>query len=375
MKSFKQFIREEFPIEDLTKESGLTSRGEMEKIRGLVIHHSGGRGDHIGLINTAKSRSSQGEPYWAQYGMRRNGTVFEYGPGKAHHVKNSTGRRAPLGLGNHNMHGIEIIANNDDDITPEQHAAIRHFAVRHQKQHGYDSATGFYGHSEMNPGHRNNEGEGIAADLRKNYAAHAKSYEERYLNKSSTQPATQSGSQIARPAGSNAHRLEPQPTKPTEKKPETVTAATPPFVDDKSTKSPEVKQQTTGNVRTPPFVDDKPTEPKLVEPPTVVRTGTTKETQPAPASKPLGSSPGANADRQPETQPAPAQPAAPAATPPTTLKTFRQKAADSTDSDSGGYSGRSSGSDSYSGRSSGSDGSGGDDWRNRAFAGTGSNRG
>ena len=194
-------------------------------------------------------------------------------------------------------------------------------------------------------------------------------------NRLSKSKESQTGSQIARPAGSNTHSLEPQPTKPTEKKPETVTAATPPFVDDKSTKSPEVKQQTTGNVRTPPFVDDKPTEPKLVEPPTVVRTGTTKETQPAPASKPLGSSPGANADRQPETQPAPAQPAAPAATPPTTLKTFRQKAADSTDSDSGGYSGRSSGSDSYSGRSSGSDGSGGDDWRNRAFAGTGSNRG
>jgi hypothetical protein len=191
MKTFRQFIKEEFPVQDLTQQSGLTSRGEMSGVKGLVIHHSGGRGDAGGLINTAHARSRQGQPYWAQYGMNRDGSVFQYGPGKTNHVKNSFGKDVPVGLGNHNMHGIEIIAKDDNDITPEQHAAIKHFAAWHQGKHGYDAKTGLYGHSELNPGHRHNEGAGIANDLRSNFDTHSKNYKAKYIDKSSTETPTQ----------------------------------------------------------------------------------------------------------------------------------------------------------------------------------------
>jgi len=56
------------------------------------------------------------------------------------------------GKGNHNMEGVEIIANDDKDVLPvQQEAAARLVAARSQKW-GWDPKTGVFGHGELNPG-------------------------------------------------------------------------------------------------------------------------------------------------------------------------------------------------------------------------------
>lgn len=164
-----------FNVIDVTGQSKLPSRGDMKSVKGLVIHHSAGRGDINGLIATAHQRG-----YWAQYGMNRDGTVFRYAPGKAWHTRNSYGDKSPPGVGNDNMEGIEVIAKNEDDITPEQRESLKRFAVHHQRQYNYDPKTGFYGHSELNPGHRHNEGESSARDFRNNWDTYSKYYDDYY---------------------------------------------------------------------------------------------------------------------------------------------------------------------------------------------------
>lgn len=156
-------------------------KNEGHLASGLIIHHTGGRGNVNSVLSTFRQRG-----YPAQYVMERDGTVYRTLP------QGSIGRQimnsdsfGVKGYSNQNTEGIEIIANDDNDITPAQQAAIKDFAIWHQRQNKYDPSR-IRGHSEVNPGHRENEGQIAANELRENWALESKKFDEKYKTKIET---------------------------------------------------------------------------------------------------------------------------------------------------------------------------------------------
>jgi Phage tail lysozyme/N-acetylmuramoyl-L-alanine amidase len=118
--------------------------GPVGNLSGFIFHHTGGRGTPQGVVNTLNQRG-----LGVQYVMDRDGTIYRTLPAGARgaHMQNS-----PDGsLSNANTEGMEIIANDDRDITPQQVAAARDFATGYAQQH---PGIQFYGHGYVNPGHK-----------------------------------------------------------------------------------------------------------------------------------------------------------------------------------------------------------------------------
>lgn len=120
--------------------------GQLQDVKGFVIHHTAGRGDVAGVINTFKQRG-----YPAQYVIDRDGKIYQTLPDGA---RGQQIRTSPDGqFSNANTIGVEVIAKNDSDVTPAQvEAAKRLFGVVSQK-YGL-TADQVYGHGELNPGHK-----------------------------------------------------------------------------------------------------------------------------------------------------------------------------------------------------------------------------
>lgn len=123
----------------------------------FIVHHTGGRGDPANVVADWKAhRPGVG----SQYIMGRDGvihdTLNEYGYGGTGHIHPSfsgdnSGIPGAGGLKNANVVGMEIVANNDRDMTPAQIASLKQFAERNYPD------TPFYGHSEVSS-NRDNEG-------------------------------------------------------------------------------------------------------------------------------------------------------------------------------------------------------------------------
>jgi hypothetical protein len=151
--------------EDISDKAGFGYRfGKLDKVNGLVLHHTGDRHDKEGInsYDTHKQGidDAYASGYGAQYRLARNGNLVRIAPEGAvmQHMRNGSGQFGQ-GRGNRNMEGIEIVAKNDDDITPAQQRTLDRFVDWHAKKYGYDRANGIFGHSEVNPGHRTDEGE------------------------------------------------------------------------------------------------------------------------------------------------------------------------------------------------------------------------
>lgn len=124
----------------------------MDKVEGFVVHHTGGRGTVDGVVNTLKERGLS-----VQYVIDREGKIWQIMPDgtKASHTKPGAefaGSKAPW-LANGNSLGVEIIANDDSDVTPAQVEAARKLISGAGKKYGFGPDKVF-GHGEVNPGHK-----------------------------------------------------------------------------------------------------------------------------------------------------------------------------------------------------------------------------
>jgi hypothetical protein len=123
----------------------------------FVVHHTGGRGDPASVVNDWRTnRPGVG----TQYIMDREGNVHdvakEFGYSGRSHFLHST---IP-GVSNKSAVGMEIVANDDRDITSTQRVNAIRFI-----QENYP-ATPVYGHSEVSPSDRTDEGVAIANTVR-----------------------------------------------------------------------------------------------------------------------------------------------------------------------------------------------------------------
>jgi hypothetical protein len=117
----------------------------------LIIHHTSGRGDAASVVEDwRKNRPGVG----AQYVMDRDGVIHdveaEFGYTGHGHFLHSV---VP-GVSNQTAVGIEVIAKDDADMTPAQLASLQRFAG----PGGPYANTPVYGHSQVSPDDRENEG-------------------------------------------------------------------------------------------------------------------------------------------------------------------------------------------------------------------------
>lgn len=134
----------------------LNSKGELSERKGFIIHHTGGRGDVGGVINTLNQRGLS-----VQYVIDREGKIHQLMPtgSRASHMRKGQGVGA--GLSNSNTEGVEIIAKDDSDVLPVQVEAAKRLA----QQLGY-APNQVYGHGEVNPHKQKTEGATVISAIR-----------------------------------------------------------------------------------------------------------------------------------------------------------------------------------------------------------------
>lgn len=117
----------------------------------LIIHHTSGRGD---AANVADGWRTERPGVGSQYIMDRDGTIHDT---KAEFGYNGTGHflhSVIPGVSNQTAVGIEVVAKDDADMTDAQLESLKRFAG----PGGPYANTRVYGHSQVSPGDRDNEG-------------------------------------------------------------------------------------------------------------------------------------------------------------------------------------------------------------------------
>lgn len=116
----------------------------------FIVHHTSGRGTVDGVLQTLKERG-----LGVEYVMDRDAKIYATGGPGSQNIMAGWGPKG-AGLNNQNVVGMEIIANDDKDVTDAQKATFAKFiAARYP-------ATPLFGHGEVNPGHKEAD-EGISA--------------------------------------------------------------------------------------------------------------------------------------------------------------------------------------------------------------------
>ncbi len=144
-------------IRDLSPNSPFNF-GKLNKAEGLVIHHTGGRGTPEGVMETFRQRGLA-----SQYIMDRDGAVYRSLPDgtMGRHIRPSQINN----LTNSNSVGIEVIANDDKDLTDAQKAALPQFSTYATSKYGIPAANVF-GHGEINSHKQATEGASAIAEWR-----------------------------------------------------------------------------------------------------------------------------------------------------------------------------------------------------------------
>jgi len=115
--------------------------GAIGAPRAFIIHHTAGRGTPQGVIDTLNQRG-----LGVQYIMDRDGKIYQVGgPGES---QMRPGSGVGAGLSNANTVGMEVIAKDDSDVTPQQVAAAKEFVNKTYP------GIAVYGHGQVNPGHK-----------------------------------------------------------------------------------------------------------------------------------------------------------------------------------------------------------------------------
>jgi hypothetical protein len=123
----------------------------------FIIHHTAGRGNCEGVMNTLNNRG-----LGVQWIVDREGNLCQSLPfnSAAYHILPSS-----LGPSNQNSQGVEVSGKNDEDILPVQAVTV----LKLVKKLGIQPSQ-IYGHGEVNPGHKAaTEGKTIKDFILKNY--------------------------------------------------------------------------------------------------------------------------------------------------------------------------------------------------------------
>ena len=131
--------------------------GKM-KANSLVVHHTAGRGTVEGVIQTFKDRN-----FPAHFVVDRKGKIHQILglDQRGQHTKNSSIND----ISNKNSWGVEVIARDDKDITPEQVDATMRLSKYLNETQGMPMDR-IFGHGEINTHKRATEGKTIVTALR-----------------------------------------------------------------------------------------------------------------------------------------------------------------------------------------------------------------
>jgi hypothetical protein len=164
--NLQQNTANNFPIFDLSKSKNSlgTQFGKLEGdglSKGLVIHHTGGRGTVGSIMRIFKERG-----YPAQFVLDREGMIYRTLPEgfQGQHLK--SGQGIGTGFNNKNIEGIEIIAKDSNDFTKKQLETLQKFIQWHSQKNLYDPTKTVFGHGEINPHKNPTEGLTIATETR-----------------------------------------------------------------------------------------------------------------------------------------------------------------------------------------------------------------
>ena len=130
---------------------------------GMIIHHTGGGNNIDDLVNTFQQNHLN-----SQFAIGKDGTIYQLLPDGTvgHHIQSGWGPQGQ-GRSNYNMEGVEIIADNDQDVNDAQKQAAANLVAARSQMWGWDPKTNVFGHGEVNPGHKlPDEGLTIANGIR-----------------------------------------------------------------------------------------------------------------------------------------------------------------------------------------------------------------
>jgi hypothetical protein len=141
---------------DISKQAALGNFGQMDAVKGMIVHHTGGGRTVEDVLKTFRQRGVA-----SNFVIDPAGKVFQVLPEGAAgaHIMRGWGPKG-AGLNNRNMEGVEIIAADDKHVNAVEKAAALGLIASRAARFGYDPLTDVFGHGEVNPGHRQ-ESEGM----------------------------------------------------------------------------------------------------------------------------------------------------------------------------------------------------------------------
>lgn len=151
-------------IIDMSEDAGFGYKfGKIPKVSGLVIHHTGGRGNVDSVLQTFRERN-----FPAQFIVDRDGKIYRALPdgARGQHIKDGQG--VGEGLSNANTLGIEVIARDNNDWTDAERNALAPFVKGLGEKYGFDPLKSMFGHGEINSHKLADEGLSFVDWYRKN---------------------------------------------------------------------------------------------------------------------------------------------------------------------------------------------------------------
>lgn len=131
---------------DLSGLSTYARQGEHIDPAAFIVHHTGGGGTPEGVISTLNQRG-----LGVQFVMDRDGKIYRALPDGSRGAHIMEGDVNGLHLSNSNTIGMEVIAKDDSDVTPEEvQAGVAFYKKLQQRYPGLQ----VYGHGYVNPGHK-----------------------------------------------------------------------------------------------------------------------------------------------------------------------------------------------------------------------------
>jgi hypothetical protein len=140
------------------KVEGLGFGGPRRSTKGVIIHHTGGRGLDV-AIKTLQSRKLS-----YHYLVDRDGRIVNVLPDNLVGWHAGHTNKKPE-LNNSNTISISMVAKDDTDVTPEQLAAASSLEEQLAKKYGFPKSES-YGHGEVSSGKHPKEGFTIATAIR-----------------------------------------------------------------------------------------------------------------------------------------------------------------------------------------------------------------
>lgn len=178
--------------------------GQLDAVKGFIVHHTGGRGSPEGVVDTLNQRR-----LGVQYVMDRDGKIFQTLPDGARGAHLRPAQNGS-GLDNSNSLGMEVIAKDDRDITPAQVASAKAFLAGLERKY---PGLKVFGHGEVNAHKQETEGQTIVDAFRKMTTAERAASSAPAADKppaASPQDRPTVAKPVMNPSGFDPNRIDPQ---------------------------------------------------------------------------------------------------------------------------------------------------------------------